>query len=1044
MSTGQIVGGVGGAIIGFVLGGPAGALKGAYWGYMAGSIVDPLPLPTVRGPRLEDLKAQSSVVGATLPLAFGTYAVSGNVIWASDLKETKHKDTAGGKGGPSQTQISYTYSQSMAIALAESATPGTRAFQGIRRIWANGKLIYTRKRPHQDVIDAAHDRNNGTAIGEAIAAMLEEMMRSLGASDSLERIMTVYDGTQTTADPVIESFEGVGNVPAFMDLGYVVFEDLQLADYGNRAPEFLFEIYTNGTPEHLDFDSYANDQLFPWRLGEHDPVNYGNVNEYARIGGGGPGAYSTLAAYIAADKPGYADWVFAYKVEGLTNDNMPAYPMAGDPSPYEGVRIFVAINYTVPGVPTAGGTPNGGVINESLAWGVMFTPGAPILGEMMPPDTLNWWSGFGGPTSQSTGIWYYSSTGNTSIGEAAFLPVTIDSGYTPYAPAAPYYLWKSDDLVEVTRTPAPPTDTADDPAYIAIPDVPGYFIDAMGQTWRGAVWAYDNSTTYKVLQKYTTSGLNVTKYPLSPARPVGHAQYSDSAFWIAAYDAAVAAGDMPGGLTYGVHYPATQSYGYINVAPDDVVNVFPVPVADIVSALCGRAGLTAGQIDVTDLDSMCDGYVVGSNSDGRAAINPVAMFGLFGAFESGGQLVFVERGAAPLVTLTADDLCAHESESDRPPAVEVTRKQDVELPRTMRVTYASPSRDYQQGEQLAARMTTPAINAVDVQLPISMSDSTALQLAEIYLFDAWTARNGYGFALDMSHLARTPTDVVELPVDGNVERVRIVSVDAGLPGIIACQAIRDDGEVVISYATRGDDAALENNLPTDVPLAGPTEVILLDIPAMRPTDNDAGYYAAGRGYLPEWNGYAILQSFNGGTEYTTIASCEDAATIGTLVSAFEGTASAIEVVADSGTFVSATSGELDAGANVLAIGAHGRWEILQFMTASLAGGVWTLGDFRRGLRGTSAYETTSLDGDRVVLISGKGILRVPLAPSLVNVPHYVKAASLGTNAADNAAQLFTSTGLSLQGGGLVFSPDDTLAVDFSDASAEIARQVFGP
>lgn len=1027
----QFGGAVVGAVIGFYIGGPMGALRGAYFGYMAGAIIDPTDLPTARGPRLDDLKAQTSTVGAPIPLAFGTYGVAGNIIWAADLKETKHKDNVGGKGAPNQTQITYTYSQSFAVGLAESVLPGGVAFQGIRRIWANGQLIYTRKRPHQDVVDAAHTRANGGALGEALAAMLEELMRNLAGSDALEQIMTVYDGTQTAADPVIESYEGVGNVPAFMDLGYVVFEDFQLADYGNRAPELFFEIYTNGTPEHLDFDSYANEILYPWNLGSKDPVNQNNTNLYSRIGGGGPGAYSTLAGYIAADKPGYADWVFAYKVEGLTNDNHPAYPMAGDPSPYEGIRIFVAINYTVPGV-----------INESLAWGVTFTPGAPILGEMMPADTLNWWSGFGGPSSQSTGIWYYGSTGTQSTGEAAFLPVTITSGYTPFTPNAPYYLWKSDVLVTVNRTPAPPVDTADDPAYIAIPDVPGFFIDSEGRTWRGAVWQYDTSTTYKVLQKYTTVGLNVTKYPLSPARPLGHAQYSDATFWTDAYNAAVAAGDMPGGLTYGVHYPETQAYGYINVAPDDVINVFPVPVADIVTAICRRSGLTTGQIDVTDLDTMCDGYVIGANMDGRGALTPVAMFGLFGCYEADGKLRFTERGGAIAETLTEEDLGAHLSDSERPTLVGVTRKQDIELPRTVRVTYASPSREYQPGEQHSDRVTTTAINVVDVQLPINVSEELALQLAETYLFDAWIARNSYQFTLDVSHMARTPTDLVTLPVDGVLERVRIASTTSGLPGTIECEAVRDDADVLISFATRPDPDDTPTSA-TNIPLPGPTEIILLDLPSLRAVDNDAGYYAAARGYLPTWYGYAVLQSFDGGAEYTSIATSSDAATIGTLVSAFDITASTIEVVADSGTFSSATAAALDAGANALAVGAHGRWEILQFESASLAGGVWTLGDFRRGQRGTSAYEATSVAGDRVVLLSGGGILRVPLSASLVNVAHYVKAVSLGTTAAETTAVLFTSTGLSLQGGGLAFDGNDNLAVDPSDAGNAIARQVFG-
>src|SRR5574343_654885 len=151
--------------------------------------------------------------------------------------------------------------------------------------------------------------------------------------------------------------------------------------------------------------------------------------------------------------------------------------------------------------------------------------------------------------------------------------------------------------------------------------------------------------------------------------------------------------------------------------------------------------------------------------------------------------------------------------------------------------------------------------------------------------------------------------------------------------------------------------------------------------------------------------------------------------MGTLEDWIGGSPEEVTLRADSGSFSSATPDELDAGANVLAVGAHGRWKLLQFETAALADGVWTLGGLRRGLRGTTANETTSLPGDRAVMMSGPGILRVPLAASLVNVEHLVKGVTLGTAVADAVAQTFASSGLSLQGDGLTFDENDNLTVD---------------
>ena len=44
------------------------------------------------------------------------------------------------------------------------------------------------------------------------------------------------------ADPLIEAKQGDGNTPAYRGVAYVVFERFALADYGNRIPQFQFEV----------------------------------------------------------------------------------------------------------------------------------------------------------------------------------------------------------------------------------------------------------------------------------------------------------------------------------------------------------------------------------------------------------------------------------------------------------------------------------------------------------------------------------------------------------------------------------------------------------------------------------------------------------------------------------------------------------------------------------------------------------------------------------------------------------------------------------
>ena len=54
--------------------------------------------------------------------------------------------------------------------------------------------------------------------------------------------MRFYTGAaDQTSDPLIEAVEG--SAPAYRGVAYVVFEDLPLADYGNRPPQLNFEVF---------------------------------------------------------------------------------------------------------------------------------------------------------------------------------------------------------------------------------------------------------------------------------------------------------------------------------------------------------------------------------------------------------------------------------------------------------------------------------------------------------------------------------------------------------------------------------------------------------------------------------------------------------------------------------------------------------------------------------------------------------------------------------------------------------------------------------
>ncbi|MCL4672536.1 MAG: hypothetical protein KJZ64_06285 [Sphingomonadaceae bacterium] len=205
--------------LGTLVGGPIGGAIGA----LAGRQVDALLFkPSGReGPRLKDLALSTSSYGSAIPMVFGRARVGGSIIWATDLVENR-STSGGGKGRPKVT--SFAYSSSFAVAVS------SRPIRRIGRIWADGQLVR----------------------GEA---------GDLKVGGSLR----VYTGeADQPVDPLLAAASPGGLSPAYRGCAYVVFEDLQLADFGNRLPALSFEVFADDDP--LDLASLMEGVVDPGRI----------------------------------------------------------------------------------------------------------------------------------------------------------------------------------------------------------------------------------------------------------------------------------------------------------------------------------------------------------------------------------------------------------------------------------------------------------------------------------------------------------------------------------------------------------------------------------------------------------------------------------------------------------------------------------------------------------------------------------------------------------------------------------------------------------
>jgi hypothetical protein len=224
-SVGQVIGGIAGAVIGFFT--PVGPIMGAQIGMTVGGIIDPPDGPELEGPRLQDKQIIVSTYGNAIPLIYGPEnRASGNVIWSTGLLETSEEEESGGGKGGGGGATTTTYSYRVSFAMAMGAGP----MVGVNRIWANSKLIYDAT----GIAVPAVDPVNGQIVTKAMGthSVMEEMHFWPGSAVQVP-------------DSWIQSYNPT--TPAYRNIAYIVFKDLQLADFGNRLPNIEVEIAGSAT-----------------------------------------------------------------------------------------------------------------------------------------------------------------------------------------------------------------------------------------------------------------------------------------------------------------------------------------------------------------------------------------------------------------------------------------------------------------------------------------------------------------------------------------------------------------------------------------------------------------------------------------------------------------------------------------------------------------------------------------------------------------------------------------------------------------------------
>lgn len=922
--------------------------------------------PDIEGARLDEMSMMDSCYGAPIPIVYGTMRVSGNIIWSTGLSEhKKSEDVGGGKGGGSSgSRTTYTYSCSFALGICQGE------IIGVNRIWMDGKLFQDR-----------NQNNNFRAL-----------VQEVNKADSI----TIYTGTEDQEpDPVMEAHEAAeiidydtdgnpiydeeGNVPAYRGLAYIVFEGLELGDYGNRIPNIEVEVAVGLTTEDLTFP-------FPLPAINMDFFNQGEslaIHSFeASPGLSGMGTYhlnDTGDGFVkgvelhsdypnagglkdAGGKPelvmGYSDPVFIMP-EGqhyghVSNKTRVVDALTGEPMPYEPTGMPSGMDFW--------DAPNIDIFD---------------VHHVLIPQVA-WRSELGG---YGTKLYVHNIT------------IQAAEGLLWNAGLGDIYPWETEYLA----------DENGDPFVEYIPGPFKYnpgtdeFLVGRGTADGFVLYIYD---AWEFDRRWNS------EYEVAVTKAKRKIFFDESLFveWVQAMDIlngnlVLHDADQRGGngtlrFFEGISNNPLKMYTFGDVAENTQ------PLDAIVADIFEKAGLSSAEYDVSDLsDYELVGFAVGRPMSAKSALKPLIQAYQFDVIEAEGKIKCVSRGQSLARSFSENELAAREQGTDPKSAITATRAQENELPTKVTVKYKDQNSDYQIAAQYAKRITQDHFKHDIIDLPITTTADHALQIAETLLATAWAEQTSYAIETSIEHIDLLPGASIEAAG----YRMHIEQIQTKLPGLLEITGSSEEPSSYVSTSTASAPDVVGQVPAGYSPI---THTILMNLPGLTTVYNQPGFFIApySLGEISGWKGAVVYKTNDNGdtwidvgitTSQTLVARIDSAPGEG-LTTRWDNsnTIKITPMNRKSDLLVSATKISALAGNNTAAIGTTGGdWEIISYTDVTdNEDGTFTLSGLLRGRRGTEhAVASTKY---MFVLLREDSLLYIPVDTAYIGDNRYYKTVTL--------------------------------------------------
>jgi hypothetical protein len=890
------------------------------------------------GPRLSETQVTTADYGTPLPRFLGARRMAGQIVWSKDLDIVN--ETHKIKGGGKQTTQSALWTAGVAFA---DCRGGIGPIDKILKIWLDETLAY--------------DATGTGPVSYASSLHID-----------LASVMRIYTGAEDQgADPAYVEYcddrYGPDSAPAFRGTAMLVFDRMPLDNFGNRPPQISVLAVSSSTASFpVEFVAAAHPVIAP-------ALSPDGSRLYAVAGTGFEVFDIPTRTRLLSTNPGFsASWPGAAAPD--------AYYSSGSGEVWE-------ID------------PNSGV------------------GTFLGPDTDQDGRGYGGGCTYAGGfVWCYPSSG-TNLRSGYWNGTNITGTDIGFYPSL-YFEDVDGAAVAVGAN------SSGVGFYIGAADGAGTLVDttAHGST-SGTAYAYDSGDAYVVRQADTLFLVDKLTYAITAdaaVDPAGNLYDSwvnivpgSPTFWNGAREYSATdlsllrtidtsdwnLGSVDGGanmLSQLLWEPVNQALlSFSTAVPQAGIGLryvnrasnAGVTLGTIISKMCDAAALSAR--DTSALTQIVQGYSW-TRGDVKSQMEPLLDIHDVDARPHDFEIEFKIRGSAPSGTILTADF----AKNGDGPRYKMTKKQDTDLPKLIRVNFADTMFDQEENNVLSPltldEVDTERDATIDLTTYAAAPDE-AQQLSDRYMRRQWNSRDGLENSLTAQQLAVEPGDVKTLDLDGIAWNARLEKQTVA-GSRIDCTWVRDETSFAAKSSATGPDMGGRDGDVIVIP--APVTGFVLDVPLREDGDADIRpllYSGAGAYASLAFPSATIWEETGSGASAAydqLFATVSGGATWGLATSTLANAnpnlwdrGNTLTVSLQSGILTNVSEADIDADPtlNLILVGSQANgWEYLNFTTAALvSGSTYTLSGFKRGRRGTEWMVGAHGAGEAFVLASALDI-----------------------------------------------------------------------